>query len=67
MASKRDTTPEKRRQILRSMIARHDLTSGEVAVMVDQSRHTVLAWMCGARAVPQRALRLLAWELRARE
>lgn len=66
MPRSNERTAAQRRDTLRRIMRAHDLSSVEVAVLCDVSRHTVLAWTSGARNIPQRALRLLLWELRSR-
>jgi hypothetical protein len=51
---------------LRRIMARHDWKSHDIAKMTYYQPQSVREWMCGKREVPERALRLLAFEIKAR-
>lgn len=55
-----------KRAKLKRIMARHALTSVQIAKLVMYQPQTVREWRTGKREVPQRALRLLAFELKAR-
>lgn len=59
-------TRDDKRAKLKRIMARHDLSSVEIGRLTMYQPQTVREWRTGKREVPQRALRLLAFELKAR-
>jgi len=56
-----------RHEDFRKLIQSHQLTCGQVAILVYRNIHHIRACHAGLRPVPQAMLRLLELELRVRE